>query len=42
VHTTGAEALEQGNGVCQDHAHIFCAICRTLSIPARYASGYLA
>ena len=33
VHTTGAEALEQGGGVCQDHAHIFCAVCRTLGIP---------
>jgi transglutaminase-like putative cysteine protease len=41
VHTTGAEALEQGRGVCQDHAHIFCALCRTLGIPARYVSGYL-
>src|SRR5262249_55315253 len=35
VHTTGAEALEQGRGVCQDHAHIFCAVCRSLGIPAR-------
>jgi transglutaminase-like putative cysteine protease len=42
VHTTGAEALEHGNGVCQDHAHIFCAVCRTLGVAARYASGYLA
>ena len=41
VHTTGAEALEQGAGVCQDHAHIFCAVCRTLGVPARYVSGYL-
>ena len=41
VFTTGAEALEQGRGVCQDHAHIFCAVCRTLGIPARYVSGYL-
>ena len=41
VHTTGAEALEQGSGVCQDHAHVFCAVCRTLGIPARYVSGYL-
>jgi transglutaminase-like putative cysteine protease len=41
VHTTGAEALEQGSGVCQDHAHIFCATCRALEIPARYVSGYL-
>lgn len=42
VHTTGSEALEQGSGVCQEHAHIFCAICRSLGIPARYVSGYLA
>ena len=41
VHTTGAEALEQGTGVCQDHAHIFCAVCRALGVPARYVSGYL-
>jgi transglutaminase-like putative cysteine protease len=41
VQTTGAEALEQGRGVCQDHAHIFCAVCRTLGVPARYVSGYL-
>jgi transglutaminase-like putative cysteine protease len=41
VHTTGAEALEQGGGVCQDHAHIFCAVCRTLGVPARYVSGYM-
>jgi len=41
VHTTGAEALEQGSGVCQDYAHIFCAVCRTLGVPARYVSGYL-
>lgn len=41
VHTTGSEALEQGSGVCQDHAHIFCAVCRDLGIPTRYVSGYL-
>jgi transglutaminase-like putative cysteine protease len=41
VHTTGAEALEQGSGVCQDHAHVFCAVCRALGVPARYVSGYL-
>jgi transglutaminase-like putative cysteine protease len=41
VHTTGAEALEQGSGVCQDQAHIFCTACRTLGVPARYVSGYL-
>ena len=41
VHTTGSEALEQGSGVCQDHAHIFCAAARSIGIPARYVSGYL-
>jgi transglutaminase-like putative cysteine protease len=41
VHTTGAEALEQKSGVCQDHGHIFCAACRMLGVPARYVSGYL-
>ena len=39
--TTAERALEKGSGVCQDHAHIFCAVCRTLGIPARYVSGYL-
>lgn len=42
VHTTAAEALAEGRGVCQDHAHIFVAVCRILGIPARYVSGYLA
>jgi transglutaminase-like putative cysteine protease len=41
VHTTGAEALEQGTGVCQDHAHVFCATSRALGVPARYVSGYM-
>jgi len=41
VQTTGTEALEQGSGVCQDQAHVFCAVCRALGVPARYVSGYL-
>jgi transglutaminase-like putative cysteine protease len=41
VHTTGAEALEQGSGVCQDYSHIFCATARALGVPSRYVSGYL-
>ena len=41
VHTIGAEALEQGSGVCQDQAHVFCAVSRALGIPARYVSGYM-
>ncbi len=39
--TTAAAALAQGYGVCQDHAHVFCAAARLLDIPARYVSGYL-
>ena len=41
THTTAAEALAQGEGVCQDHAQILAAIARLNLIPARYASGYL-
>jgi transglutaminase-like putative cysteine protease len=41
VDTTGAEALQRGAGVAQDHAHAFIACCRRLGVPARYVSGYL-
>ena len=39
--TTAAEALVQGEGVCQDHAHVLCTIARARGLPARYVSGYL-
>ena len=39
--TTAEEALGQGRGVCQDHAHVFIAASRRLGVPARYVSGYL-
>lgn len=39
--TTAEQALALGSGVCQDHAHSFCAAARVLGIPARYVSGYL-
>ncbi len=35
------EALAEGRGVCQDHAHVFIAAARELGYPARYVSGYL-
>jgi transglutaminase-like putative cysteine protease len=39
---TGAEAaLAAGQGVCQDHAHVFIGAARLLGVPARYVSGYL-
>ncbi|RIV83132.1 transglutaminase family protein [Aurantiacibacter zhengii] len=41
VATTAEEAVVEGRGVCQDHAHIFIAAARSLDIPARYVSGYL-
>lgn len=41
AHTTAAEALALGEGVCQDHAHALIAVARALGLPARYASGYL-
>lgn len=41
AHTTAAEALAQGEGVCQDHAHALIAVARHYGIPARYVSGYL-
>jgi transglutaminase-like putative cysteine protease len=39
--TTAEQALKQGSGVCQDHAHVFAAAARKLGFPARYVSGYL-
>jgi len=41
VSTTAEEAAAAGEGVCQDHAHIFIGLARMLDIPARYVSGYL-
>lgn len=39
--TSAEEAIGQGAGVCQDHAHIFLSAARRLGFPARYVSGYL-
>jgi transglutaminase-like putative cysteine protease len=41
IHTTGAEALAYGKGVCQDYAHLMLAMCRLCRLPARYVSGHL-
>ncbi|AXQ93592.1 transglutaminase family protein [Cereibacter azotoformans] len=41
AHTTAAEALKLGRGVCQDHAHALIAVARAAGLPARYVSGYL-
>ena len=42
VHTHMRDVLAQRRGVCQDFAHVFLGLCRTLRIPALYVSGYLA
>jgi transglutaminase-like putative cysteine protease len=41
AHTTAAEALALGEGVCQDHAHALIACARVRGVPGRYVSGYL-
>lgn len=41
VFSTAGEALMQGAGVCQDHAHVFLSCCHARGIPARYVSGYI-
>ena len=38
---TAEQAVAEGVGVCQDHAHVFLAATRSLDLPARYVSGYL-
>jgi transglutaminase-like putative cysteine protease len=42
VHTHIRDLLTHRRGVCQDFAHLMCGLCRSLKIPARYVSGYLA
>jgi transglutaminase-like putative cysteine protease len=39
--TTAADAYAAGCGVCRDFTHVAISFCRALSIPARYAFGYL-
>lgn len=41
IHTTAAEVLALGQGVCQDYAHLMVALCRLCGLPARYVSGHL-
>lgn len=41
VQDTAAVVFEAGEGVCQDHAHVFLAAARAIGMPARYVSGYL-
>jgi transglutaminase-like putative cysteine protease len=41
VQDSAAAAFKSGEGVCQDHAHLYIASARSLGIPARYVSGYV-
>jgi transglutaminase-like putative cysteine protease len=41
VLTDAQEAWDQGQGVCQDMAHVTVALLRAAGLPARYVSGYL-
>jgi transglutaminase-like putative cysteine protease len=41
VQTSAQEAWDQGQGVCQDMAHLTVALLRVIGLPARYVSGYL-
>ena len=41
VGSSAEDAVEAGEGVCQDHAHVFIAAARVLGYSARYVSGYL-
>jgi transglutaminase-like putative cysteine protease len=41
AHTTAAEVVEAGEGVCQDHAHVLIALAHLAELPARYVTGYL-
>jgi transglutaminase-like putative cysteine protease len=41
VQDSAAVAFSSGEGVCQDHAHVFLASARAVGMPARYVSGYL-
>jgi transglutaminase-like putative cysteine protease len=41
IHTTAAQTLSLGRGVCQDSAHVMLTLCRLCELPARYVSGHL-
>lgn len=41
VHASACTVLEGKEGVCRDFTHLAVALCRALTIPTRYAFGYL-
>ncbi len=38
--SSAVDTLEQRQGVCRDFAHLGIALCRSMSVPARYATCY--
>jgi len=38
---TALDVFEGRRGVCRDFAHLAITLCRCMSIPARYCTGYL-
>lgn len=41
VHSSIADSLSIGAGVCQDFAHLLLAVVRMRGLPGRYVSGYM-
>jgi transglutaminase-like putative cysteine protease len=41
VHSSIADSLSIGAGVCQDFAHLLLGVARMRGVPARYVSGYM-
>jgi len=41
VYSRVGDVLALKAGVCQDFAHLFIAVARAMSVPARYVSGYI-
>jgi transglutaminase-like putative cysteine protease len=39
-HTSAFDTITERAGVCRDFAHLGIALCRALTIPARYFTGY--
>jgi len=38
---TALEVFQERQGVCRDFQHLAISFCRSMNIPARYATGYL-
>ena len=41
IHTSAADAISQGSGVCQDFSHILVGLAKFHGYPARYVNGFM-